>query len=51
MWHFCYLGHSDKPLETLIKGLCLLSCLSLDYLCLLPCLFLNLELTILFARA
>ena len=46
---FRYLGHPDKPLETLIMGLCLLSCLFLDYLCLLSCLFLNLELTLLLA--
>lgn len=36
------LGHPDKPLGTVvtgvIKGLCLLPCLLLDYLCLLYCL-------------
>ena len=44
-----YLGHPDKPLETVIMGLCLLPCLFLNYLCVLPCLFLNLELTLLLA--
>ena len=48
VWHSFYLGHPDKPLETVIMGLCLLPCLSLDYFCLLSSLFLNLELTLLF---
>ena len=37
VWLSFYLGHPDKPLETVLVGLCLL-----------PCLFLDLELTLLF---
>ena len=46
---FRYRGHSDKPLETVIMGLCSLPCLFLNYSCLLPCLFFDLKLTLSFA--